>query len=101
MKNIVSATASAMSRKQPKSEEILYNLQHCQGALSTRLKHTSVCVCKLLGSGLGDEKGTRYYQNCLSQAGFESSGVICLDETSPGDGGGKLPAGGGVQETDR
>ena len=28
MKNIVSATASAMSRKQPKSEEILHNLQH-------------------------------------------------------------------------
>jgi hypothetical protein len=27
MKNIVSATASAMSRKQPESEEILYNLQ--------------------------------------------------------------------------
>ena len=101
MKNIVSATASAMPRKQPKSEEILYNLQHCQGAPSTRLKHTSVCVRELLGSGLGDEKGTRYYQNCLSQAGFESCGVICLDETSPGDGGGKLPAGGGVQETDR
>jgi len=28
MMNIVSATASAMSRKQPESEEILYNLQH-------------------------------------------------------------------------
>ena len=52
MKNIVSATASAMSRKQPKSEEILYNLQRRQGAPSTRLKHTSVCVRKLLGSGL-------------------------------------------------
>jgi hypothetical protein len=101
MKNIVSATASAMSRKQPESEEILYNLQRRQGAPSTRLKHTGVCVRELLGSGLGgDEKGTRYYQNRLSQAGFGSSGVICLDETSPGDGGGKLPAGGGVQETD-
>ena len=68
MKNIVSATASAMSRKQPESEEILYNLQHRQGARSTRLKHTSVCARKLLGtSGLGgDEKGTRYYQNSLS-----------------------------------
>ncbi len=96
MKNIVSATASAMSRKQPKSEEILYNLQRRQGAPSTRLKHT-----ELLGSGLGgDGKGTKYYQSRLSQAGFGSSGVICLDETSPGDGGGKLPAGGGVQETD-
>ena len=101
MKNIVSATASAMSRTQPESEEILYNLQRRQGAQSTRLKHTSVRVRELLGSGLGgDEKGTRYYQNRLSQAGFGSSGVICLDETSPGDGGGKLPAGGGVQETD-
>jgi hypothetical protein len=65
------------------------------------LKHTGVCVRELLGSGLGgDEKGTRYYQNCLSQAGFGSSGVVCLDKTSPGDGGGKLPAGGRVQETD-
>ena len=53
-----------------------------------------------MGSGLGNEKGTRYYRNRLSQAGFGSSGVICLDETSPGDGGGKLPAGGGVQEMD-
>ncbi len=99
---IVSATASAMSRKQPESEEILYNLQRHQGAPSTRLKHTSVRVRELLGSRLGgDENGTRYYQNRLSsQAGFGSSGVICLDETSPGDGGGKLPAGGGVQETD-
>ena len=52
MKNIVSATASAMSRKQLKSEEILYNLQRRQGAPSTRLKHTSVCVRELLGSGL-------------------------------------------------
>ena len=60
-----------------------------------------MCVRKLLGSGLGgNEKGTRYYQDRLSQAGFGSSGVICLDETSPRDGGGKLPAGGGVQETD-
>jgi hypothetical protein len=101
MKNIVSATASAMSRKQPKSEEILYNLQHWQGAPSTRLKHTDVCIRELKGSGLGNEKGTRYYRNRLSQAGFGSSSVICLDAMSPGDGGGKLPAGGrGVQETD-
>jgi hypothetical protein len=100
MKNIVSATASAMSRKQPKSEEILYNLQPRQGAPSMMLKHTDVCIHELLGSGLGKEKGTRYYRNCLSQAGFGSSGIICLDETSPGDSGGKLPAGGGVQETD-
>ena len=101
MKNIVSATASAMSRKQTKSEEIFYNLQRRQGVPSTRLKHTDVCIRELMGSGLGDEKGTRYYRNCLiHQAGFGSSGVICLDETSPGDGGGKLPAGGGVQETD-
>jgi len=59
-----------------------------------------MCICELLGSGLGNEKGTGYYRNCLSQAGFGSSGIICLDETSPGDSGGKLPAGGGVQETD-
>jgi len=59
-----------------------------------------VCIHELLGSWLGKEKGTRYYRNCLSQAGFGSSGIICLDETSPGDSGGKLPAGGGVQETD-
>jgi hypothetical protein len=31
---------------------------------------------------------------------FGSSGIICLDETSLGDGGDKLPAGGGVQKTD-
>ena len=64
------------------------------------MKLTDVCIRELMGSGLGDEKGTRYYRNRLSQAGFGSSSIICLDETSPGEGGSKLSAGGGVQETD-